>query len=252
MVLKLLYDLINDKNEVDMMKKIVIFSGAGMSAESGIDTFRNSNGLWEQHDVRQVATPEAWQANPALVQDFYNQRRKNILDAEPNAAHQIIADLEMDFDVQVITQNIDDLHERAGSSNVLHLHGNIRLAKSSKPNAQYSTEFYPITGWALDIKKDKCPEGFALRPHVVWFGEAVPAYDQAIHILQDADIFIVIGSTLSVYPVAGLIHEISHQCQAYYIDLEASHDRVPQQFTCLKMNATQGMQQLADQLVSRD
>lgn len=230
------------------MKKIVVFSGAGMSAESGISTFRDSNGLWENYDVRQVATPEAWSANPALVQDFYNQRRKNILEAEPNLAHQIIADLEMDFDVQVITQNIDDLHERAGSTDVLHLHGNIRLAKSSKPDAQYATEFFPIEGWALDLEKDKCPEGYPLRPHVVWFGEAVPAYEQAIQLLHNADIFIVIGSTLSVYPVAGLIHEISAQCQAYYIDPEASYARVPQQYQCLKMNATEGMQHLAEQL----
>ena len=244
----LLYDHPQDNNEVENMKKIVIFSGAGMSAESGISTFRNSNGLWENYDVRQVATPEAWQANPALVQDFYNQRRQNILNAEPNAAHHLIADLEMDFDVQVITQNIDDLHERAGSSEVLHLHGNIRLAKSSKPNAQYATEFFPIEGWALDLEKDKCPEGYPLRPHVVWFGEAVPAYDKAIQLLQDADIFIVIGSTLSVYPVAGLIHEIPTHCQAYYIDPEASYARVPKQYQCLKMNATEGMQQLVAQL----
>ena len=231
-----------------MMKKIVVFSGAGMSAESGINTFRDTDGLWENYKIEDVATPEAWLRNPEMVQDFYNQRRKNILDAQPNSAHQIIADLEKSFDVQVITQNIDDLHERAGSQQVLHLHGNIRLAKSSKPNAQYSTDFYHIYGWQLDLEKDRCPEGYPLRPHVVWFGEAVPAYEEAVEMIQHADIFIVIGSTLSVYPVAGLIHEISKHCEAYYIDPQANYSRVPEQFQCLKMTATAGMQQLFNKL----
>lgn len=230
------------------MKKIVVFSGAGMSAESGINTFRDTDGLWENYKIEDVATPEAWLRNPEMVQDFYNQRRKNILDAQPNSAHQIIADLEKSFDVQVITQNIDDLHERAGSQQVLHLHGNIRLAKSSKPNAQYSTDFYHIYGWQLDLEKDRCPEGYPLRPHVVWFGEAVPAYEEAVEMIQHADIFIVIGSTLSVYPVAGLIHEISKHCEAYYIDPQANYSRVPEQFQCLKMTATAGMQQLFNKL----
>lgn len=230
------------------MKKIVVFSGAGMSAESGINTFRDSDGLWENYKIEDVATPEAWLRNPEMVQDFYNQRRKNILDAQPNSAHQIIADLEKSFEVQVITQNIDDLHERAGSQQVLHLHGNIRLAKSSKPNAQYSTDFYHIYGWQLDLEKDRCPEGYPLRPHVVWFGEAVPAYEEAVDLIQHADIFIVIGSTLSVYPVAGLIHEISKHCEAYYIDPQANYSRVPEQFQCLKMTATAGMQQLFNKL----
>jgi len=230
------------------MKKIVIFSGAGMSAESGISTFRDNNGLWENHNIQDVATPESWKRNPELVQNFYNERRKNILMAKPNEAHQIIAKLEKYFNIQVITQNIDDLHERAGSQKVLHLHGNIRLSKSSKPNAQYSTVFYNINGWALNLEKDLCPEGYPLRPHVVWFGEAVPAYEDAVHLVQDADIFIVIGSTLSVYPVAGLIHEIPKYCEAYYIDPQANYDRVPQQYQCLKMNATEGMQQLFEVL----
>lgn len=233
-----------------IMKKIVIFSGAGMSAESGISTFRDSNGLWENYNIQEVATPEAWQKNPALVQRFYNERRKNIIDAQPNTAHQIIADLEKHFHVEVITQNIDDLHERAGSQHVIHLHGNIRLAKSSKPNAQYTTDFYPIAGAELDLEKDRCPEGYPLRPHVVWFGEAVPAYEDALNTLNDADIFIVIGSTLTVYPVAGLIHEITATCEAYYIDPQASYERVPQQYQCLKMTATEGMQQLYKSLLN--
>lgn len=232
------------------MTKLVVFSGAGMSAESGISTFRDSNGLWENYDIQQVATPEAWQKNPALVQRFYNERRKNILESQPNSAHQYIAKLQDYFDVQVITQNIDDLHERAGSTKVLHLHGNIRLAKSSGPNAQFTTQFYDINGWKLDLEHDLCPDGYPLRPHVVWFGEAVPAYEEAIRVVQSADIFIVIGSTLSVYPVAGLVHEITAQCKAYYIDPQADHGRVPQQYELLKMAATQGMHELFENLTN--
>lgn len=232
------------------MTKLVVFSGAGMSAESGISTFRDSNGLWENYDIQQVATPEAWQKNPALVQRFYNERRKNILESQPNSAHQYIAKLQDYFDVQVITQNIDDLHERAGSTKVLHLHGNIRLAKSSGPNAQFTTQFYDINGWKLDLEHDLCPDGYPLRPHVVWFGEAVPAYEEAIRAVQSADIFIVIGSTLSVYPVAGLVHEITTQCKAYYIDPQADHGRVPQQYELLKMAATQGMHELFENLTN--
>ncbi len=232
------------------MTKLVVFSGAGMSAESGIRTFRDSNGLWENYDIQQVATPEAWERNPALVQRFYNERRKNILEAQPNEAHQYIAKLQDYYDVQVITQNIDDLHERAGSQNVLHLHGNIRLAKSSGPDAQYTTQFYEVNGWKLDLEQDFCPDGYPLRPHVVWFGEAVPAYEEAIRLVQSADIFIVIGSTLSVYPVAALVHEIPHYTKAYYIDPQADHSRVPPQYKLLNMTATEGMHELFNQLTS--
>ncbi|MDC5429863.1 NAD-dependent deacylase [Acinetobacter baumannii] len=232
------------------MTKLVVFSGAGMSAESGISTFRDSNGLWENYDIQQVATPEAWERNPALVQRFYNERRKNILEAQPNEAHQYIAKLQEHYDVQVITQNIDDLHERAGSQNVLHLHGNIRLAKSSGPDAQYTTQFYEVNGWKLDLEQDFCPNGYPLRPHVVWFGEAVPAYEEAIRLVQSADIFIVIGSTLSVYPVAALVHEIPHYSKAYYIDPQADHSRVPPQYKLLNMTATEGMHELFHQLTS--
>lgn len=232
------------------MTKLVVFSGAGMSAESGIRTFRDSNGLWENYDIQQVATPEAWERNPALVQRFYNERRKNILEAQPNEAHQYIAKLQDHYDVQVITQNIDDLHERAGSQNVLHLHGNIRLAKSSGPDAQYTTQFYEVNGWKLDLEQDFCPNGYPLRPHVVWFGEAVPAYEEAIRLVQSADIFIVIGSTLSVYPVAALVHEIPHYTKAYYIDPQADHSRVPPQYKLLNMTATEGMHELFHQLTS--
>ncbi|MCL6248749.1 NAD-dependent deacylase [Acinetobacter sp. ANC 4945] len=232
------------------MQKIVVFSGAGMSAESGINTFRDSDGLWEQHRIEDVATPEAWARDPALVQRFYNERRKHILAAEPNAAHKLIAELDDFFDVQVITQNIDDLHERAGSQNVLHLHGNIRYAKSSDPQAQYTQELFPIEGADLNLDTDKCPEGYPLRPHVVWFGEAVPAYEDAIVSVQTADIFIVIGTSLAVYPVAGLIHEIPTNCRAFYIDPKADYQRVPEQYQLIKAGASEGMKKLFLQLVA--
>lgn len=226
------------------MKKLVVFSGAGMSAESGINTFRDSDGLWEQYRIEDVATPQAWARDPQLVQCFYNARRKNILEAEPNTAHLQIAQLQQDYDVHVITQNIDDLHERAGSSKVIHLHGNIRLAKTSGPDAQSTTEFYPVEETELDLNKHFCTAGYPLRPHVVWFGEAVPAYAEAQNCVQDADIFVVIGTSLQVYPVAGLIHDIPASCQAYYIDPKADQQQLPVQFHKITQTATHGMQQL--------
>ncbi|PVZ88614.1 NAD-dependent protein deacylase [Serratia sp. S1B] len=233
------------------MQKLVVFSGAGMSAESGIHTFRDSNGLWENHAIEDVATPEAWARQPELVQRFYNERRKQILAAQPNLAHQLIARLQDYFDVSVITQNIDDLHERAGNLKVTHLHGNIRFAKSSAPNhAAYPEKYYPIEGWELCLDRDFAEDGSPLRPHVVWFGEAVPEYTIAQQIVRQADIFIVIGSTLVVYPVAGLVHEIPKHCQAFYIDPKASHDAVPTQYTLLNSTATQGMAQLFTQLTA--
>lgn len=230
------------------MQKLVVFSGAGMSAESGIHTFRDSDGLWEQYRVEDVATPEAWAKNPALVQHFYNARRKNILAAEPNAAHQAIAALEQYFDVHVITQNIDDLHERAGSQQVLHLHGNIRLAKTSGPNSQYSEEFFPVLGDSLDLQRDRCPQGYPLRPHVVWFGEAVPAYSEAEALVQQADIFVVIGTSLQVHPVAGLIHHVPKQAAAYYIDPKAEQQHLPAQYQKITATATVGLGQLLSDL----
>lgn len=226
------------------MKKLVVFSGAGMSAESGINTFRDSDGLWEQYRIEDVATPQAWARDPQLVQRFYNARRKNILEAEPNTAHLQIAQLQQDYDVHVITQNIDDLHERAGSSKVIHLHGNIRLAKTSGPDAQSTTEFYPVEETDLDLNKHFCTAGYPLRPHVVWFGEAVPAYAEAQNCVQDADIFVVIGTSLQVYPVAGLIHDIPVSCQAYYIDPKADQQQLPVQFHKITQTATDGVQQL--------
>lgn len=180
--------------------KIVVFTGAGVSAESGIATFRDSNGLWHNHKIEDVASPEGWKQNPALVLDFYNQRRADIARAQPNAAHKAIAQLEQAFDVCVVTQNIDDLHERGGSSNIIHLHGEITKARSSVDE----DDIYPI-GYA-DIKLgDKCRAGSQLRPHIVWFGEAVPLYGVAEDIIAQADKILVIGTSLSVFPAAYLL-----------------------------------------------
>jgi NAD-dependent deacetylase len=181
-------------------KKIVVFTGAGMSAESGIKTFRDTNGLWEEFKIEDVATFDAWQRNMPLVLDFYNQRRKQVLEAKPNEAHQLVAQLQQKYDVQVITQNIDDLHERAGSKKVLHLHGEIIKSRSTVNEHL----IYPITGY--EIKEgDICEKGSQLRPHIVWFGEAVPEMDAAIAIAEQADVFITIGTSLNVYPAANLI-----------------------------------------------
>src|ERR1044071_7674660 len=172
-------------------KKLVVLSGAGVSAESGLKTFRDSDGLWEGYEVTEVATPRAWKKDPKLVLDFYNMRRKNVLDAKPNDAHIGLAELENDFDVTIITQNIDDLHERAGSTKVLHLHGQIRKSRSTLDE----NLIYDINGWELN-EGDKCERGFQLRPHIVWFGEMVPELENAARIASKADIFVVIGSSL--------------------------------------------------------
>lgn len=224
---------------------IVVFSGAGMSAESGIQTFRDSDGLWEQHRIEDVATPEAWKADPDLVTRFYNERRKRIIEVEPNNAHKLIAELEDLCSVTVVTQNIDDLHERAGSSHVLHLHGNIRYSKSSGPDQE--KEYYPIDGWELTTE-DVCPDGYRLRPHVVWFGEAVPAYDLAVSILNDADILIVIGTSLQVYPAAGLIHYAENAKLKYLIDPKADSLNVPGEYQRIKGGAVEGMTIVLDDI----
>lgn len=223
--------------------KIIVFSGAGMSAESGISTFRDSNGLWEKYNVQDIATPEAWKSNPNLVTDFYNQRRKQIIEVKPNEAHYAIAELENQFDVSIITQNIDDLHERAGSSNVLHLHGNIRYAKSSGPNQE--KEYFKIDDWELN-ESDVCPEGYRLRPHVVWFGEAVPAYEQAMPIIESADVLIVIGSSLQVYPAAGLIHFAKNAQMKFVIDPQADSLGVKNGFTLINKGAVDGIKEVIE------
>jgi len=228
------------------MKKVIIFSGSGISAESGISTFRDSGGLWEQYRIEEVATPQAWKRDPEMVQEFYNLRRKQIIQCLPNTAHLLIAKLEENYDVMVITQNIDDLHERAGSTNVLHLHGNIRLSKSSGPNAERA--YYPIDGWELKIT-DVCPEGYSLRPHVVWFGEEVPMYEVAMQHIAQADIFIVIGTSLQVYPAAGLISYAINADVRYLIDPNANELDVPKSFRILSLNAGEGMMKIIQELI---
>jgi NAD-dependent deacetylase len=194
------------------MKKLVVLTGAGISAESGIKTFRDSDGLWEGHNVMDVATPEGWQRNPELVLDFYNQRRRQLHDVTPNPGHQILAELEKDFDVHIITQNVDNLHESAGSSKVLHLHGELFKVRSTRNHRD-------ILDWKNDLLLgDFDTNGHQLRPHIVWFGEDVPALEEAIAITQQADIFAVIGTSLQVYPAAGLIDFTGPEVPLFYID----------------------------------
>ena len=200
-----------------MLKKLVILTGAGISAESGLQTFRDAGGLWEGYNIYDVATPEAWKLDPLLVQQFYNERRKAVLEALPNAAHKALVNLEKKYDVCLITQNIDDLHERAGSSNVIHLHGIITKSQSEK-NALFT---YDINGWELKMG-ELCELGSQLRPHVVWFGESVPMIEKAAAICYNADIFIVIGTSLQVYPAAGLIDLVPKNALKFIVDINNS------------------------------
>lgn len=194
------------------MKHIVVLTGAGMSAESGISTFRDANGLWENHDIMDVATPEGFKRNPELVLRFYNQRRKQLHEVQPNTAHVMLADLESDYRVSIITQNVDDLHERAGSSTVLHLHGELRKVRST----HNSTKIVP---WDNDLNiGDVCDEGHQLRPHIVWFGEEVPELENAAHTLTLADIVIIIGTSMQVYPAASLVNYAPLGTPVYFID----------------------------------
>ncbi|SNA88263.1 NAD-dependent protein deacylase [Flavobacterium psychrophilum] len=226
-----------------MKKKLVILTGAGISAESGIKTFRDSGGLWEGHNVEDVATPQGWHKNPTLVLDFYNKRRQELKTVKPNEAHLILADLENDFDMQIITQNVDNLHERAGSKNVLHLHGELLKVRSTK-NENY------ILDWSenlhlgdFDDKKNQ------LRPHIVWFGEDVPALEYAVELVQLADILIIIGTSLQVYPAASLMHFAPEDCLVYYIDPNpANVSNTPQNFKIIEALASKGMQILQKEL----
>jgi NAD-dependent deacetylase len=193
-------------------QKLVVLSGAGVSAESGLRTFRDSDGLWEGYNIEEVATPRAWRRDPRLVLDFYNMRRRNVLEAEPNAAHKVLAELEQHFDVHIVTQNIDDLHERAGSSKVLHLHGEIFKMRSERNESLV----YPITE---DIKLgDIADDGAQLRPHIVWFEEPVPKIEEAVPIMHQADIFVLIGTSLVVYPAAGLVDYVRPEVNKYVLD----------------------------------
>jgi len=196
-----------------MKKKLVVLSGAGMSQESGLKTFRDMDGLWENYDVNDVASIDGWYRNPNLVMDFYNQRRKQLLEVKPNVGHYGIAELEKWFDVNIITQNVDGLHERAGSSKVLHLHGELLKVRSSvDPDL-----IYTLDGWELKIG-DKCEKGSQLRPNIVWFGEAVPAFYDAIPLVENADIVVVIGTSLAVYPAAGLVNYAKPVAPVFVVD----------------------------------
>ena len=227
-----------------MKKKLVVLSGAGSSAESGIQTFRDSDGLWEGHNVLDVATPEGYRKNPALVLDFYNKRRQQLLTVEPNEAHKILAELEKNFDVRIITQNVDDLHERAGSSNVLHLHGELLKVRSTE-NHNY------ILDWKTDLlESDKDKNGFNLRPHIVWFGEEVPALEEAVHLTSEADLFLVIGTSLQVYPAAGLMDFVPENSNIYYIDPKPI--KIPNlrnELVVFANTASEGMKLLKNQLL---
>ncbi len=224
-------------------KKIVVFSGAGMSAESGIKTFRDTGGLWEEYKIEDVATFEAWIKNQPLVLDFYNQRRKQVMNAQPNEAHFFVAELQKHFDVQVITQNIDDLHERAGSKKVLHLHGEIMKSRSSVRQDLV----YELKHW--EIKKgDVCEIGSQLRPHIVWFGEAVPEMDKASELAEKADIFITIGTSLNVYPAANLINVIEGHIPKFLVDPGDFNLDYIKNLTIIKATAVEGMKVLSKKL----
>lgn len=221
-------------------KKLVVFSGAGISQESGIKTFRDSGGLWEQYKIEDVATPEAWKRNPVLVMEFYNQRRKQVMEAQPNRGHLILAELEKDFDVQIITQNIDDLHERAGSKNVLHLHGEIMKSRSTLDEAL----IYKIKGHELRIG-DKCEKGSQLRPHIVWFGEAVPNMEYAAVITATADFFVTVGTSLNVYPAAGLVDVAPEGCPKFLVDPGDFSQGFYSNLIHIKEKASSGLEKLA-------
>jgi len=227
------------------MKKLVILTGAGMSAESGVSTFRDAGGLWEKHRIEDVATPEGFRNNPELVLRFYNERRKQLLIVKPNEGHLGLAELEKNFDVQIITQNVDNLHEQAGSSHVLHLHGELMKSRSTGTGE----EIYDVQPDKIEINVgDKCPKGYQLRPHIVWFGEAVPEFENAIKIAEQADIFVIIGTSMQVYPAAGLINYVSARVPIYLIDPNevAVYNK---NVIVIKKGASEGVKELMKQIL---
>jgi NAD-dependent deacetylase len=230
------------------MKKLVVLTGAGISAESGIKTFRDADGLWEGHDVMEVASPEGWRNNQELVLDFYNQRRRQLHTVAPNLGHKVLAELESDFDVHIITQNVDNLHEKAGSTKVLHLHGELLKVRSTNPEA--SGENY-ILDWNTDLNKgDVDPNENQLRPHIVWFGEEVPALEEALSIVQSADFIAIIGTSMQVYPAAGLIHYGKPETPIFYIDPKpATIYDLSNPLEVIPMNATDGVPFLREKLL---
>jgi NAD-dependent deacetylase len=227
------------------MKKLVALTGAGISAESGIPTFRDSGGLWEGYRVEDVATPEGWRKNPVMVLEFYNQRRKKALEVKPNRGHEILAELEKDFDVTIVTQNVDNLHERAGSSRVIHLHGSLFESRSTLDE----NLIYPISGWELNWG-DHCEKGSQLRPHIVWFGEMVPMMEVAGEIASQADIFLVVGTSMVVYPAAGLIDYIPIDVPKFIIDPKIPDVRPMPQIHFIAKKASTGMEEMRERLHS--
>ncbi|HMB99625.1 MAG TPA: NAD-dependent deacylase [Flavobacteriaceae bacterium] len=223
------------------MKHVVVLTGAGMSAESGIKTFRDADGLWEGHDVMQVASPDGFRANPELVLDFYNQRRRQLLTVKPNAAHIELAKLEKTHNVTIITQNIDDLHERAGSTNIVHLHGELLKVRSIYDE-------FDVQHWTKDLNiGDLCKRGYQLRPHIVWFGEAVPMIEKAMRVCETADILLIIGTSMQVYPAASLIHYAKQETPIFYIDpnpaMGSNH-----QVTVIAKKATEGIHEVIQKI----
>ncbi|HEX8545605.1 MAG TPA: NAD-dependent deacylase [Cytophagaceae bacterium] len=227
------------------MKKIVVLSGAGISAESGIKTFRDSGGLWEEHDIMEVASIDGWYKNKSLVLDFYNKRRKQALDANPNEGHLALTELEANYDVTIITQNVDNLHEKAGSTKVMHLHGELFKSRSTGDPRL----IYDINGWELNLG-DKCEKGTQLRPNIVWFGEAVPLMDDAIELVQKADIFIVVGTSLQVYPAAGLIDFVDDKIPKYIIDPNMPEVAARPNLFLIKEKGSVGLTNLASKLIA--
>ncbi|MBU0489219.1 MAG: NAD-dependent deacylase [Bacteroidetes bacterium] len=228
------------------MKKIVVLTGAGMSAESGIKTFRDAGGLWEDHDVMEVASIDGWYKDPLLVLEFYNQRRKQLAEVHPNKGHKALVELEKHFDVYIITQNVDDLHERAGSKNILHLHGELTKVRSTGNEDM----IYDIGAGELKWG-EKCEKGYQLRPHIVWFGEPVPMIMEAAKITEQADILIIIGTSLNVYPAAGLLDYASYRIPKYLIDPNASDDGRINNVTIIRQEAGTGVPALVKELESK-
>ena len=230
-----------------MKQRITILSGAGISAESGISTFRDADGLWENHRIEDVATPEAWHRNPALVQQFYNQRRKQLFEVESNAAHFAITELQSKFQVHVITQNVDDLHERAGNENVLHLHGQLKQVRSTG----YPHQVYDLDGWELNMG-DTCENGHQLRPHIVWFGEEVPNLYTAAELVSESNAIIIVGTSLNVCPAAGLYQYAKAGCAIWIIDPKANELSYPDGITPINEKAGAALPRLVQTLLKEE
>ncbi len=233
-----------DLGGISSKSRITVLTGAGISQESGIATFRGAKGLWENHAIEDVATPQAWVKNPELVLRFYNERRAQVINARPNLAHKLLAQLDNDYDVQIITQNVDDLHERAGSHNILHLHGEIVKARSSVNE----NLIYPISGSVLNLG-DKCAHGAQLRPHIVWFGEMVPEFEKAIALTHQSDLLLIIGTSLQVYPAASLVKEVGLEIPVIIVDPEMPRLNSWTHWCFIPKKATEGMEILSAKLM---